>query len=178
MKLMDIAKRYGWRAVCKHFVVNGTSGVSEAEVTALLTAVAKKSHPDLPPDVAFAKAYSAQTPDGELMRRTTQAARDAGFLSKVGGSTPHFLAGADDGPRGTPGRATLAPRVTGGRPATAVDNPRSALDELQKLVDAQRKANPELTEAGAFARVYEDPKNAKLAARERAENRPTAAWWR
>ena len=176
MKLMDIAKRHGWRAVCKHFVDNGTSGVSEAEVTALLTAVAKKSHPDLRPDVAFAKAYSAQTPDGELMRRTTMAARDAGFLSKVGGSTPPFLTGDDDGPRGASGRASLAPRVTSGRAAQKVDDPRSALDQLRALADEQRKQNTELTEAGAFARVYEDPKNAKLAARERAENRPTANW--
>jgi hypothetical protein len=73
--------------------------------------------------------------------------------------------------------ATLKPRVTGGRQALAVDNPKSALDELQKLVDQQRRQNPTLSEAQAFARVYEDPKNAALAQKERAENRPVATAW-
>jgi hypothetical protein len=138
-QLIDLAKRYGWRTVCKNFVERGSAAdvFSETEVTELLTAVARKAHPDLPADVAFAKAYSAQTADGELMRRTTQAARDAQFVSrtttvsKLAGSTPHFLATSDDGPRGNPGRATLQPRVTGGRAARAVDNPKSALAQLQ-----------------------------------------------
>ena len=181
-QLIGLAKRHGWRTVCENFVKRGIAAdlFSESEVTAMLTGVARKMHPELPADQAFAKAYSAQTPDGELMRRTTMAARDAGFLSrtsKLAGSTPAFLAGADDGPRGTPGRATLTPRVTGGRAARAVDNPRSALDQLQALAEAQRAQHTELTEAGAFARVYQDPKNAALVAKERDENRPRATGW-
>jgi hypothetical protein len=45
---------------------------------------------------------------------------------------------------------------------------------LQELVDAQRAQHPELSEAGCFAMVYQDPANASLAARERAENRSSA----
>ena len=45
---------------------------------------------------------------------------------------------------------------------------------LAELVAEQRRNHPELTEAGAFARVYEDPKNRDLAARERAQNRPSS----
>lgn len=96
------------------------------------------------------------------LRKAIAAARDAQFLSRT---TTMSKA------------ATLTPRVTGGRAATAVDNPRSALDELQKLVDQQRAANPTLTEAGAWDKVYTDPKNATLVARERKENRPVATAW-
>jgi hypothetical protein len=177
--LVGLAKRYGWQAVAKQFAENGTGSFSEAEVTAFLTAVAQKAFPGESSDVAFSKAFSAPTADGELMRRTTMAARDAQFLSKVGGSTPHFLAAPDDGPKGTPGRASLRPRVSGfsgGGRAQNVDDPKTALAQLQELVDAQRAQHPELSEAGAFARVYLDPANKDLAARERAENRPTAAW--
>jgi hypothetical protein len=50
-----------------------------------------------------------------------------------------------------------------------------ALDQIYELVAMQRAADPELTEAGAFARVYAD--NPKLAAQERLENRPVATAW-
>ena len=118
------------------------------------------------------------------MRRTTQAARDAQFISRTSKAQPQFsdrsskpfhAAGAVDGRAGRPGVASLRPRVTGGRAAQAVDDPRSALDQLKSLADEQRRNHPTLSEAGAFAAVYQDPKNADLAARERAENRPTAA---
>jgi hypothetical protein len=72
--------------------------------------------------------------------------------------------------------ATLQPRFVGGADARAVNDPKSALAQLQALVNEQRAQNPTLSEAQAFAQVYADPKNADLAARERAQNRPTAAW--
>jgi hypothetical protein len=72
--------------------------------------------------------------------------------------------------------ATLRPRVVGGLAAQNVNNPRSALDQLNALAAEQRRNDKTLSESGAFARVYEDPKNADLAARERAESRPTAGW--
>jgi hypothetical protein len=67
-------------------------------------------------------------------------------------------------------------RFVGGADARAVNNPKSALAQLQELVDEQRRNNPTLSEAGAFARVYTDPANAELAQRERHENRPFATW--
>lgn len=187
-QLIDLAKRHGWRTVCKNFIEGGSASdvFSETEVTQLLTFVAKRAFPDQPPDVAFAKLYSASDADGELARRATQAARDAGFLSRTSKAQPQFssrssepfhAAGAVDGPAGKPGRASLTPRVTGGRAATRVDNPRSALDQLNELADAQRRQHTELTEAGAFAMVYADPKNAELVRRERDENRPRATAW-
>jgi hypothetical protein len=102
--------------------------------------------------------FTAQDEVGLACRKAVDIAKNAQFFSR------------------TSKAATLTPRVTGGRAATAVDNPRSALDELQKLVDQQRAANPTLTEAGAWDKVYTDPKNATLVARERKENRPVASW--
>lgn len=49
----------------------------------------------------------------------------------------------------------------------------SALGELNQKAAELRKADPKLSADAAFAKVYTDPANAKLAARERAENRPT-----
>jgi hypothetical protein len=95
----------------------------------------------------------------------TSAARDQQFLSRTSKAA------------GMPGRATLTPRLTGGAAARAVDNPKSALDELQALVDQQRAVNPALSESQAWQRVYEHPDNQALAARERAENRPVAQAW-
>jgi len=57
--------------------------------------------------------------------------------------------------------------------ASVGDGPASALDELNTLATALRKADPKLSADQAFAKVYTDPANAKLAARERSENRPT-----
>jgi hypothetical protein len=47
---------------------------------------------------------------------------------------------------------------------------------LNELAEEQRRNNKTLSAAGAFAQVYQDPANADLAARERAENRPSASW--
>ena len=47
-QLIDLAKRHGWRSVCKNFVDRGIGAdvFSETEVTQLLTAVARKMHPE------------------------------------------------------------------------------------------------------------------------------------
>jgi hypothetical protein len=156
--LSDVVKRYGWQAVCKQLVENGTGSFSEAEVTEMLTVAAQKAYPGERPDVAFAKLYCG--PDGELARRTTLAARDAGFISRTK----------------TEKAATLQPRVVGGADARAVNQPKAALAALQELVDEQRRQHPTLTEAGAWDKVYTDPANREIVNRERAENRPTAGW--
>jgi hypothetical protein len=49
-----------------------------------------------------------------------------------------------------------------------------ALEELEELAQQERRRNPKLTKAQAFAKVYTDPANAKLAQRERVQNRPKA----
>jgi hypothetical protein len=176
--MSSVVKKYGITAFCKS-VEQGDVRVSEHRLTELISEAAVRS------GASFEKLFCAQDECGIVLRKAIAATRDAQFLSrtatlnKVGGSTPHFHAASDDGPRGAPGRATLTPRssgFSGGGRAQNVDNPRTALEQLRALADEQRKQHKELTEAGAFARVYEDPKNAALVAKERDENRPTAGW--
>jgi hypothetical protein len=49
-----------------------------------------------------------------------------------------------------------------------------ALEELKELARQLRVRCPQLTKAQAFTKIYTDPENAKLAARERRANRPRA----
>jgi hypothetical protein len=54
----------------------------------------------------------------------------------------------------------------------AIDDQTDALAQLQKLADEQRQRAPEFTKEQAFAKVYSDPDNAALVAKERRQNRP------
>jgi hypothetical protein len=180
--MRDVIKRYGLIPFCKS-VANGDVRVSEHELTKVICESADRAN------TTFAKLFEANTEEGITLRKAITAARDAQFLSKLGprpspsmggGSTPHFHAGDGSGAgeggaaRARFSSATLRPRVTGGRAATAVDNPKTALAQLQELVDAQRAEHPTLSEAQVFGMVYEDRANAELVRREREENRPRA----
>jgi hypothetical protein len=66
------------------------------------------------------------------------------------------------------GTAETKPRTVSGD-APLVDNPKSAYDQLKQLAVQVRRAASQLSEAQAFERVYQDPRNAELVARERAE---------
>jgi hypothetical protein len=80
MKLMDIAKRYGWRAVCKHFVVNGTSGVS-SPTSSPSTPKSSKSSPSASSDDARREnaprvdRYPIEASDGGRVADRTGRAR-------------------------------------------------------------------------------------------------------
>jgi hypothetical protein len=50
----------------------------------------------------------------------------------------------------------------------------SAISKLDALAEGLRKADPKLSKSQAFAKVYADPANAELVAKERSENRPAA----
>jgi hypothetical protein len=54
----------------------------------------------------------------------------------------------------------------------ADDETRDAMEELETLTAQERKRNPRLSKAQAFAKVYSD--NPELAARERLQNRPSS----
>jgi hypothetical protein len=66
-----------------------------------------------------------------------------------------------------------------GRREMALDEPALKGDSAIALLNAKaaeyRKAHPELSEEQAFAKVYSDPANRKLAQAERRKNRPVAA---
>jgi hypothetical protein len=64
-------------------------------------------------------------------------------------------------------------QVVGGEDAQDVDNPQAALEALHEL---GRKLYPQLTEAQAFAKVFEDPKHAALAAKAHRRPAPTTSF--
>jgi hypothetical protein len=122
------------------------------------------------------------------MNKTLRAVGEAGFtrmiekyaktvhptLTKEQAFCKVFL--ADDAEGAAIRRAWLVSKQ--GIPAGALDEPtdddddENALDELNELAAEERRRNPKLTKAQAFAKAYTDPANAKLAQRERAQNRP------
>lgn len=68
----------------------------------------------------------------------------------------------------------IMPLAVGGDGAENVDDPENALDELESLAEEQRRRSPEMSKAQAFAKVYTDPANVRLAIAERRQNRPAA----
>jgi hypothetical protein len=173
--LSAITKKYGIVALCKS-VEDGKVSVSEHELCKLIEEAAEREN------TTCAKLIEEQSERGLVVRKAIIAARDAQFVSRTSkgdNSTPYFHAGDGGGvgPAGTPGRATLRPRVVGGADARNVNDPRTAIQQLEDLANAQRAQHPELSAAGAFAAVYMDVRNAELVRREREENRPVAVAW-
>jgi hypothetical protein len=143
MDWQNIVKNHGFETVVKMIADDGESyGISEAELTALAVEHAKRQHPNLPADRAFARLHSESL---DLRKALT--------VAKL---TP----------------ADIMPTFVGGEEARSPNDPRSALSQLNALVAEQRKRFPEMTEAQVFARVYADAANRELVERERAESRP------
>jgi hypothetical protein len=85
--LQKIAE-HGVVALAKMLAEDGDSrGISETEFTALVTAEAKRAHPQLSEAQAFAKVFSASTDDGAALRRAHATIKNAGWLSDGGSAT-------------------------------------------------------------------------------------------
>jgi hypothetical protein len=154
LKSLDVVQ------ICKTMSSEGSAfGLSEHDLVDLISKHAERT------GTTFAKLFTAQDEQGVTLRKAIDVCKHEQWASRT--ATVSKAAGM-------PGCATLAPRVSGGRAARAVDNPKTALAQLQELVDAQRAANPALSESAAWLSVYTDPRNRKLAERERMENRPVA----
>jgi hypothetical protein len=148
-------KSFNAVAICKQMVAEERAfGLSEHDLVSLLDNYAKAHQ------TTFSALFTKQDDVGLALRKAVDICKREQWLSRTK----------------TEKAATLTPRVTGGRGAQAVDNPRDVMDDIQRLVAQQRAQNPTLREAQAFSRVYEDPNNKDLVARERAANRPTAGW--
>jgi hypothetical protein len=119
--------------------------VGEHGFTKMIEKYAKTVHPTLTKEQAFCKVFLADDDEGAAIRRAWQIAKQ--------GSAPLDDDEAED-------------------EADGVED--DALEELQELATAERRRCPTLTKAQAFTKVYVDPANAKLAARERRANRPRA----
>jgi hypothetical protein len=149
-ELSAIAKQYGIAAIAKKVVDDGPGGISEHEMTKLITEAAQRAWPELRPAAAFSKMYCGD----ELLRRAVNACKTFDVQ---------------------PPQLRVAPSQVGGAAAQDVDDATDALAQLEALAAALRRQYPELTREKAFAKVYTDPANVELVKRERFENRPRAA---
>jgi hypothetical protein len=142
--LQSIIKQHGVIAFAKMVADDGDAhGLDEETFTRLVTEHAQKLYPGVRPDQAFAKAFSDQGADGVALRKAHAVIKDTMVI------TPVFVGGAE---------------------ARDVNDPKSAMVQLNTLVEEQRKRSPGMSAAQAFAQVYKD--NPKLAQQEREENRP------
>jgi len=79
-KLHDMAKRHGITAIAKALVEdNNAFGISEHELTELVTAQAKRDNPGLSPAQAFTKMYAEQSEAGTILRRAFQVCKNSAY---------------------------------------------------------------------------------------------------
>jgi hypothetical protein len=107
----------------------------------------KTRRTDERPEQAFARFYS--TPESFELRKAINVAK----------RFPSLL--------------NLEPTMVGGKDATDVNGAPGAYNKLTEMAEAQRKLAPWMSAAQAFARVFEAPENAELAAK--AHQRPSQA---
>jgi hypothetical protein len=162
-ELRDIVKSSSLESFCKMLVDSPEYGskVSEHEFSALVGDEARKAYPADRADTAFAKYFS----ENVAIRQAHAVINSHNQQSYLQGSSVE---------KNSP-PATLTPRVSGGADAQDVDNATDAMAKLDGLVAQLRRSHPYLSDAQAFARVYQDPNNHALAEAERRQNRPRAA---
>ena len=124
---------------------NSSHGIDEHEFTKLVTAHAQREHPDMTPEQAFVKVFTAQTEEGALLRKAHAVTKDL---------------------------MSLEPVFVGGEDARDVDGAQKAYSQLMNMAEEQRARAPWKTVAQLFSELMQDPKNVELAAK--AHQRPTA----
>jgi hypothetical protein len=133
-ELRDIAKKYGAVALAKVLVDDGEAhGISEHELTDAITSHAKAAYPDLSPEQAFSKVYTASTPDGLLLRKACAIAKAASWTNAAPVFDPQI-------------------QVVGGADAQDVNDATAAMEALHEI---GRLRWPEASEAQQFTRAFE-----------------------
>jgi hypothetical protein len=146
--MSDVVKQYGIVPFCKS-VAAGDIAVSEHELTSLIAEDAQRR------GTTFAKVFGAQTPEGVTLRKAINAVKEAQWAKQ-----------------GTVAGIPMSPILPTWSRETDINNPRDALAALNAMAQKMKDAAPDgMTFAQAFARTYSDPKNARLAAFERAQSR-------
>ena len=132
--------------IAKGIIAGGKGyGISEHELTGLITDHAKRLYPSDRADTAFAKVVTAQTEDGFALRKALEVAKTTDYSMVVS--------------------------VIGGQDAMdMVTDPKKAMEEL--VVIGRLKWPEERTDV-QFARAIQDPANAELAARAHQRPMPT-----
>ncbi len=152
--LQSIAKDRGIVAVAKAIVSEQRSfGIGEEQFTKLMTEEASRRWPDMRPDAAFSKLFCDAGPDGVVLRKAHALTK--GGVYDIVNIEPMMV--------GTPGAMH-----------EAVDNTSQseAYAQLEAMAARLRGTSPWLSAEQAFARVIEDPKHSKIAAK--AHRRPSA----
>jgi hypothetical protein len=124
-ELQAIVKRDGGVVgLAKRICKEGPRGVTEHELTALITEHAQQLYPDMSPEHAFTKIYTS--PGAEPLRRAVSIAKGLLDIEPVAVS----VGGSD-----------------------TEDDSRKAYDQLQRLAAEQRKRAPFLSVSQAFERA-------------------------
>jgi hypothetical protein len=126
--LQAIVKRDGGVIpLCKRICKEGARGITEQELTALITEYAQQLYPDMSPEGAFSKLF--MSPGGEPLRRAVQIAK---------------------------GLMDIEPVHVGAADASDTDDAAKAYEQLQRLATQQRKRAPFLSVSQAFERAGRD----------------------
>jgi hypothetical protein len=158
----SIAKDFGVIEVAKHVIDNGAGSLDEHEFTKLVTEHARHAYPDMSPEQAFAKIFSADDESGKLLRQAHALTKS--WPAPV--SLEPLVSGGSDGfPT-----VTRRPGSSDGRKTRTEDGLGTAYEQLTQLAESQRRAGE--TASQAFARIYSDPAYKHLADAERAQSRP------
>jgi len=137
----------GVTALCKRIVKDGSAGdITEHELTELLVS-AKAAQPDLSDAQAFSRMFTDMSPAGEAMRKAIT-------IAKSGPLPDDKERDDEDEEERDEGRDD------------------DAMDELHAKANELRKRLPHLSPEQAFTKVYADPANRRLTARERRQNSP------
>ena len=142
-------------ALCKHLTANGGSGFTHPEFDDFLGRYARNKFPALHVGTAIAKVLAEETP----VARAYQAVHSF-FKAEP-------AVGDED-------EEDVADEEEEDKDEKEDEDARSALEELNELAEQERRRENGMSKAQAFAKVYTDPANAKLAQRERWQNRPRA----
>jgi hypothetical protein len=129
------------KAICD---LGDGSRITEKELVEAITEHGKRLHPSMKADQAFTKVFTSQDEAGIVFRKAVQLCKDMP-------------------------RMTIMPVVTGNNDVD--DDDSDAIEALDALAEEQRRRSPEMSKAQAFAKVYSDPANLRLAQKERRQAR-------
>jgi hypothetical protein len=168
----------GFQKLCKAISAGRHGDITERELTLMATGYAVNRHPELSFEQAFAKRYGdPQSSDAAkhfwnacnvVTGKLAPARLEPAVTRGHGGMLPvNDPAETLRQLRGLLREQHDRTRVVDGSDDKDEDD---ALDELQAKAASLRKKMPQLSEAQAFAKVYQDPNNRELAKRERSQN--------
>jgi hypothetical protein len=145
----SIMKSGGIASVCAAIVAKGSTSVSEEEIVSAVGKIAVERWPELSEAQGFTRIYTASSDEARVLQKAITIAKLSPF--------------------------DIQPTMVGGLAAQneANDSEQSeASRQLGEMAEKLRAASPWLSADQAFARVFENPKNAVLAAK--AHRRPSA----